>query len=568
MGSDTASADGFIRDRSASLTTMSAILLPVGLILGSLAIDSGALYTQRRHVQELADLAAITASANLGRAGTAAAVSLRDNGIANVTITPAGSDAQPGTSDDVVAAVVTGRYRDDLDTEVAKRFEPGASPANAAQVMLRARGTRLFTWPLVPEPLMAAKSLARITSSAAFSVGSRLAELDGGIANALIGGLLGGKVSLSIMDYRALLGAQVDLFGFLDTLATKLSIKGGSYDELLLAKVKVGDVATALADTPGLDSRARLAFQSLGAKTDQKLEVPLASVLDLGSAGYLNLGSRPAGAAISASALQMLTASAALADGRHQAQVDLGTAIPGIASATLTFAIGEPMQSTPWFAIGEAGALARTAQTRLLLTVSLTPVGSLLPVAVNLPIYVEIAPAQAKLTDVSCVPYTPASTRVTIETTTGVADLRIAGLDETTLGNFRSAPSFGPATLLAAPLISVSGSSRVQVGSTVTPLTFNASDIAHATIKTASTSGLTGSLSQSLIGNLDLTVRIIGVDLGLSSLVRRDLTATLAKATPSVDTLLDGTLEMLGIHVGQADVRVDGTSCGRAVLVQ
>ena len=46
------------------------------------------------------------------------------------------------------------------------------------------------------------------------------------------------------------------------------------------------------------------------------------------------------------------------------------------------------------------------------------------------------------------------------------------------------------------------------------------------------------------------------------------VTALLNSVSVPVDTLLYNTLAALGVGIGQADIRVTGASCGRAVLVQ
>src|SRR3546814_8372455 len=55
---------------------------------------------------------------------------------------------------------------------------------------------------------------------AAFSLGSRVAALNGGLPNALLSALTGSKVSLSVMDYNALASTDIDLLAFSDALRT------------------------------------------------------------------------------------------------------------------------------------------------------------------------------------------------------------------------------------------------------------------------------------------------------------------------------------------------------------
>src|SRR3546814_12203342 len=57
---------------------------------------------------------------------------------------------------------------------------------------------------------------------AAFSLGSRVAALNGGLPNALLSALTGSEVSLSVMDYNALASTDIDLLAFSDALRTEL----------------------------------------------------------------------------------------------------------------------------------------------------------------------------------------------------------------------------------------------------------------------------------------------------------------------------------------------------------
>ena len=106
---------------------------------------------------------------------------------------------------------------------------------------------------------------------------------------------------------------------------------------------------------------------------------------------------------------------------------------------------------------------------------------------------------------------------------------------------------------------------------TPTTLTFDSTEIAAAKTKTVSTRNITQSLPLSLVNNLSLSVSALGLGIDVTALlgtVKPAVTALLTSVTAPVDTLLYNTLAMLGIGIGQADVRVTGATCGRAVLVQ
>ncbi|TGS51658.1 hypothetical protein EN822_26570, partial [bacterium M00.F.Ca.ET.179.01.1.1] len=117
----------------------------------------------------------------------------------------------------------------------------------------------------------------------------------------------------------------------------------------------------AMANVPGLDHTAKIALQTMASSATNTVKIPLTTLIDLGSVGDLGIGQKPAGLNVTASALSMLTAAAALANGTNQVAVNLGATIPGLASTTLAVAIGEPMQNSAWLAVGEAGTVVRTA---------------------------------------------------------------------------------------------------------------------------------------------------------------------------------------------------------------
>jgi uncharacterized membrane protein len=50
--------------------------------------------------------------------------------------------------------------------------------------------------------------------------------------------------------------------------------------------------------------------------------------------------------------------------------------------------------------------------------------------------------------------------------------------------------------------------------------------------------------------------------------VKPPVKLSLAAVTPALDKLLYNLLSLLGVSLGQADVRVTGATCGRSVLVQ
>lgn len=574
----------FLRDRRANFAVMTALSAPVAVCLAAVAIDEGSLYNERREVQALADLAAITAAANLGAPQAAALTTLQDNGLSAVLSTSDGADRIPSHGGTLV--VVPGRYSGEASIAIADRFTPNLQPYNAVSVSVRKKGTLFFGSALMPPPTITAHAVASSSAQAAFSVGSRLAKVDGGMLNAVLGGLLGGGLSLSVMDYNALIAADVNVLSFLDALAVDLHLTAGTYDDVLDSTATVGQIAAALARTEGVGSSNRLILQAIAGKATNSATIPLNHLVDLGSVGRLALGQQPGGLPIAASALGLLAASGALANGQHQIELNLGATIPGLTAATLAVAIGEPRQFSPWLAVGESGTVVRTAQTRIRLTATVGVPNSSLGggvklLSVTLPLHVEVASAEARLADISCPTGRPDSIGVSIAALPGVATLKLAESDASGFADFSKPQSFRDARiaaislkllLLSVDLLAVDGRASVAITNTApTTLAFDSADIAAGRVKTVSTRNLTQSLTTSLVNNLSLSVSALGLGLDVTALlgtVKPAVTALLNTVTEPVDTLLYNTLAALGIGIGQADVRVTGASCGRAVLVQ
>ncbi|RWM40234.1 pilus assembly protein TadG-related protein [Mesorhizobium sp.] len=569
-----------IADRRGNFAVMTALCTPVALVLTAFAVDEGSLYNERRAAQSIVDLAAITAAAHINNAEQAVLTTLKDNGITSVAVQQQGVDIAP-TGSKAVVQVVPGRYSAISSIAAGSRFEAGKLPYNAVQVSLKKQGTLYFAASMMTPPVIGTTATASAQPEAAFSVGSRLASVNGGILNALLGGLLGGNISLSVMDYNSLISADVDVLSFTDALATQLHLTGVTYSDVLASKATIGQIATAMANVPGLDRTAKLALQTMASSATNNVKIPLSHLVDLGSVGSLGLGQKPAGLSVDASAMSMLSAAAALANGTNQVSVNLGATIPGLTSTTLQIAIGEPMQNSPWLAVGEMGTVVRTAQTRIKLNASVTVGtsnlgGGIKLLAVNLPLNVEVAYAEAKLTDISC-PTGPSSIKVSIAAQPGVVEAHLANSNASGFADFTQPQSFSNADiadlkLLLIPLLQVTGSSAFSVTNMMpTNLTFSATDIANKAVKTVSTKNLTQSLTTSLVNNLSLTVNALGLGIDVTALlgtVKPAVTTLLNGVTAPVDNLVYNVLAALGVHVGEADVRVTGAVCGRSVLVQ
>jgi uncharacterized membrane protein len=268
---------------------------------------------------------------------------------------------------------------------------------------------------------------------------------------------------------------------------------------------------------------------------------------------------------VNLSALDVLNAAAAVANGAHQVATGANLNLPGIAGVSLTATVGEQPQGSSWITVGTQGASVHTAQTRVLLLVKLVGSGSVS--AVNLPIYVEVASGTATLDAVNCGYPDVGSSTVRLGVTPGIVDAWIGNVSTAELNNFTSKPNPGPATLVDLGAVKVAGKAHAGIGNTAaTPVTFSYAEIQAMAKKTVTTTSFTQSLTASLFGDLSLNVQVgpLGLPIpGLGGLV----TGIIGNATGSIDQLLAQVLATLGVGIGQADVWVTGVRCDRAVLV-
>ena len=315
--------------------------------------------------------------------------------------------------------------------------------------------------------------------------------------------------------------------------------------------------------TPNVAGILNTLGKSLG-KT--ALNLKLERITNLGAIGDKLVG-HSNNLAVTASVLQLVNASAAAANGGKQLSANVSAGIPGIAEVKLDFAVGEPPVETPGLRVGAPGSAVRTAQTRLALEASVLGAGSLLGIKIRLPLYIEVAYAEAKLADIRCTGLgTNAS--VALDVVPGVAEVALGDVDASALQNFSKSPRVSKATIIDALLLKISAKAHVEATNlSAKRETFYASDIQNKRIKTVSTKDTLSSLVSTLLGRLELTPELLGLGLPITG-IQDALAKTLAPLLAPLDDLLYNTLLMLGVRVGEADVRVSDVRCQGPVLVQ
>lgn len=213
--------------------------------------------------------------------------------------------------------------------------------------------------------------------------------------------------------------------------------------------------------------------------------------------------------------------------------------------------------------------MVRTAQTRLTVVAE---IGGLLGAGIRIPLYLELAYGEAKLREVTCPDGNPNNARVVIDARPGVANLYLAEVDPSKIKGFANPAPRSPANLLHVPVVvTVSAQAQAEISNMAyTPLTFTRQDIAGKVTKRVSTTQVTGSLTQSLLSSLQPKVSALGgiLSIGLPANLGNSVAQLVRGATDSIDKLLTDVLSLLGISIGEVDLRVYQASCGRAVLVQ
>ncbi len=578
-----------LRSRRGNMATFAAVTAPIFLAIAALAVDGSSLYLERRNLQAMADLAAISGASAMSDPAAAVLQQLRLNGVDPVLMTGAfdASVAKGATDDKTRVWVDKGTYTPDKSIAVDSRYVAGTANPNAVRVRLARPGHLYFGQSLIPRPAVAAAGTAAAQAEAAFAIGSRLASVNTqeSALNGLLGGLLGTSLSLKLADYNALIATDVSALAFLDKLAPKVGLTAGTYQQLLASNVSVGALASALAEVaPGTSTgnTAKAALGVLGKNAAAlAVKLPLGKLINLGSLGGASIGSGASGSYqnITANVMQMVSA-AAMLGGTHQ--VGIGGGAPlidlGVAKVTLQIAIGEPMQQTPFFRVGAVGSLVRTAQIRVLLQVDLLSssgaLGLLNSLAnINLPIYIDIASAEGELKSVFC-PTGPQSATVGVGVRTGIAGVYLGSLNGNPMTDFSKKPTVSKTRiadvlgLLGKPVASVIASATIPVGDNQQRLLqFSYSDIQNKTIKTVSSSGALTSLTGALLNNMSVELSVLGLGIPISG-VTTLLGTLLTPVSPALDSLLFGVLDMLGVKLGQADVQVTGVLCQRAALTQ
>lgn len=533
----------FAGNRRAGISIASAAAMTMTIGGAALAVDVGSFYLDRRKLQGIADAAALAAAGRPGAERAAAERIIAANCDCNIRI----------------ASLDSGTYQPDAAIAAEQRFSSGGTHPNAVRIRLTRDRPMFFGRFLTgrDSTRISAMATGARRGYAAFSLGSRVAAVHGGVPNALLSALTGSQVNLSVMDYQALANADIDLLAFSDALRTELNADVLTFGQTLDAQATLPQVLSALARST--DGQASAALGRLATAAVPKALFP-SRAIDLGprSSGIRVDGANP----VKVNALSLARAMLLLANADRQVDLSVASDLPGGSGIDVALMIGEPPADSPLIAVtDDQDVIVRTAQVRLKLQTKVV-----LPLAsVDIPVYAELGSASARITDIDCRGI--GDSAVTLGVTTSPAMLAIGKVDDADFRNMQRRLDPVPAKLVKLPLASVEGKAELILSDLdEKPAHFTRSEIDAGTVRTVESGGLVAGAAKSLADRIDLKVNLLGLGLNVNALsgVVGD---AVGLAAPVLDGIIESVTGTLGVHLGEADARVNALRCGKAKLV-
>lgn len=533
-----------VRDRRGGITILLAGSLFMLAGAATVAVDLGSVYLAKRQLQGVADAAAIAAS-NGGRSAAEALV------------------AQSGVAQVQLASLESGYYAADTRIPVANRFLPGDPRSTATRLELSRRTPLFFGRLLVGRDGIdiRARATAARADAASFSIGTGLASVSDGLPNMLLSALAGTELNLTVMDSQGLANLNLDLLHFADALRLRLGRDGEAYGELFDRNIPLSDILIAMADSaatsPGATTLRTIAGRLPGRS------VRLADVVDLGPMARAASGSAQTNILLDAFTMLRLVLSPPAGT---SVPLDLRLAVPGLTNTRLMLIAGPGQARSPMVTItNDHDVIVRTGVTRVYLETALaTALGGL--VSLRIPVYAELAAAEAKLSDINCTEGA-LNNGVTLAVTPSIGSVALADVDMAALTNFNLPASPRPAVLAQVLGTRVTGYANIALGGTqAQSVRFSPAEIAAQKAKTVSSQDLTQGLAASVANRAEVQVSLLGITISTSPLAPA-VGALLGTTAPLLDGLLNNVTALLGVRLGTAQVRVHAMRCGIATLV-
>jgi uncharacterized membrane protein len=367
---------GPARQRGA-IGLIGALTLGIALLFLLLVVDSGRLYLEKRKLQRVADTAALEA---VSRSGTCAAPA---HNAAQFAIESAARN-NFNLDDNRTLATACGTLATGAD--FMRTFSADPSKTEAIRVVATHRVhtslahgvlTLFSGQPVNLTTLLSATAVAAAPTPtvAQLTVRSTLLTVDStqSVAlNALIGGLLGGKLQLDAVGWNGLLNTDISLLKYLDALAIELKVSAGNYDQLLKTDATVGQLIQAAIDVLKLGGDAvNVVINDLEAI---KLIAPGTQILHLGDLINIQNGTDKTALDVNLQLFNLIQGFVQLSNKASAVAVELPVNVLGLLGVTVSTKVIEPGQVS---SIGNPKDIARqpiyvrTAQVRTLISVKL-----------------------------------------------------------------------------------------------------------------------------------------------------------------------------------------------------
>lgn len=570
----------FRSDESGVISVMAAFSLLLVIAVAAVVLDAGAMLLARRSLQSATDAAALSAAQHLpGGAQSAAADVLSTNGYSTGTL----------------QTVQTGTYTADESKPAASRFVAGGGQINAVRVTTQTTVAAYFASVLGLGNLNTVHATATATQSpaATFEAGTRLASLNNGLANQVLGGLLGTTLSLSLVDYQSLAGTQINALSFLNALASQINLTSTStYGDLLASNVTVGQLFAAginvlktSGQASGSVSGSISALQQLSNQAPAGTTVNVGSIISAPAIADRSIGGIVSGSDGGATLdlYNVVAATARTAGAGNIINLTTGLTIPVVGSSIQARLVaGQGKQ----IATGPVGTSINTSQVRLTLDLQLANVsqsvaglGTLVATSIDLPIYIEAASGTATIKAIPC----QNSDMVTLTGTSSAVTLKYGTVTTGALSSFSSSPTVTPATIASVKLLSTAVAAISATGSVVVAghgpedHQFTQANVTAVTVQSVPSSNDGRLIADNGPGALRTSIALLpGVNLGiilqpllnaalspLLTLVTQQLLSALALLDAPVNSLLT----TLGIQLGVLDMDVTQVQCGVPTLV-
>ncbi|MDS9876530.1 pilus assembly protein TadG-related protein [Pseudomonas protegens] len=371
---------GPARQRGA-IGLMAAVTFGLALLLMLLVVDSGRLYMEQRKLQRVADNAALEAVSRGGtcQAGLTAAAYAGQNATRNGFTVATGSSLSTSCG-----SLTTG-------ANGLRTFT--ANPAQAVAIRVIATHTvpisvasgvaALFT----PGPINLTTQLSATAVAAAptptvaqLSIRSTLGTVStaqSSILNPLVGGMLGGSLSLSAVGWNGLLNTNINLLSYLNQLAINLGVAAGNYTQLLNTTTSVTQLIQAAITVVQANGATADVLTALG---NLQVAAINAAPLKLGDILQLQAGLPSTALDANLQLFQLLQAVIQLSNSNSAVAATLPINVLGLANITVQAKVIEPPQlsaiGNPALAkadpTGANRIYVRTAQVRTLVRVNLS----------------------------------------------------------------------------------------------------------------------------------------------------------------------------------------------------